>query len=84
MSAIPKTWLGKDQGKRLVAILAQIDPSLNPRDRVLWVLSEGGGKMTKSTLRRRVALKSGLLNPILEELAKEGRIRIEEQKVILL
>ncbi len=84
MLEIPETWLGKDQGKRLVTILAQIDPSLNPRDRILCVLSEGGGKMTRSTLRRRVALSHGLLNPVLEELEKEGRIRMEEQKVILL
>ena len=43
-------------------------------DRVLWILANSGGKMKRSDLRRRMAMKYADLDPILEELAKEGRI----------
>jgi predicted transcriptional regulator len=47
-----------------------------PRDRVLWILIEHGGKMKRSRLRSKVAMRYAQLNPILDELVKEGRIRI--------
>jgi len=37
-----------------------------------------GGKMERSKLRRFTGMRYALLDPILEELARDGRIRIEE------
>jgi hypothetical protein len=54
--------------------------SQSPRDRILWILAEHGGKMERSRLRRRMAMRYALLNPILEELAREGRIKIAAGK----
>ena len=59
------------------------DPQ-SPRDRILWVLSESSGKMDKSTLRRRAGMRLADLNPILEELAREGRIRIAGEVILLI
>ena len=50
--------------------------SQSPRDRILWILSNNGGKMERSRLRARAGMRYALLNPILDDLAKEGRIRI--------
>ena len=47
-----------------------------PRDRILWVLSSSGGKMERSRLRRCAGMRLADLEPILVELAREGRIRI--------
>ena len=47
-----------------------------PRDRVLWILAAHGGKMERSRLRRCMGVEDALLNPILEELAREGRIKM--------
>jgi hypothetical protein len=47
--------------------------SHSPRDRILWTLTEHGGKMERSRLRRRMAMRYAMLIPILEELAREGR-----------
>jgi predicted transcriptional regulator len=44
------------------------------RDQILWILSENDGKMKRSKLRVRAGMRYALLNPILEELKKEGRI----------
>ncbi|NBJ13999.1 MAG: hypothetical protein FNP40_00160 [Dehalobacter sp. 4CP] len=49
--------------------------SQSQHDRILWALSNGGGKMKRGDLRRRVGMRLADLEPILEELAKEGRIR---------
>ena len=51
--------------------------SQSPRDRILWILANHGGMIERSRLRRRMAMRYALLNPILEELAREGKIRIE-------
>jgi predicted transcriptional regulator len=50
--------------------------SQSPRDRILWILASNGGKMERSRLRRRMAMRYAVLNPIIEELAREGRIRL--------
>ena len=50
--------------------------SQSPRDRILWILADNGGKMERSRLRARTGMRYPLLNPILEELAREGRIKI--------
>ena len=50
--------------------------SQSPRDRILWILVNNGGKMERSRLRASTGMRDALLNPILEELAREGMIRI--------
>ena len=55
-----------------------------PRDRILWILSSSGGKMERSTLRRRLGMKLADLEPILGELAREGRIRITGEMISLI
>jgi len=48
----------------------------SPRDKVLWELYNSR-KMKKSNLRQRTGLRLSELDSILEELEKEGRVRIE-------
>jgi hypothetical protein len=55
----------------------------SPHDRILWILATSGGKMKRSDLRRRVSMRLADLEPILEDLAKEGRIRISGDMVSL-
>jgi predicted transcriptional regulator len=50
--------------------------SQSPRARILWILANKSGTMERSRLRRRMAMRYALLNPILDELVKEGRIRL--------
>lgn len=57
--------------------------SQSPRDRILWILANSGGKMERSRLRRCAGMKLADLNLILMELAEEGRIRISDDMVIL-
>jgi predicted transcriptional regulator len=47
------------------------------------ILSENGEKMERSKLRVRAGMRYALLNPILEELKKEGRIRMTGDLVSL-
>ena len=57
--------------------------SQSQHDRILWALSNSSGKMKRSDLRRRVSMRLADLEPILEELAKEGHIRISGDMVSL-
>ena len=50
--------------------------SQSPRDRIMWILTNNGGKMERSRLKACTGMRYALLNPILDELVKEGRIRI--------
>ena len=50
--------------------------SRSPRDRILWTLDAHGGKMERSRLRRCMGVEYAALNPILEELAREGKIKM--------
>jgi hypothetical protein len=50
--------------------------SQSPHDRILWILANNDGKMERSQLRAKVAMRYAQLSPILEELVKEGRIKI--------
>jgi hypothetical protein len=50
--------------------------SQSPRDHILWILANNGGKMERSRLRERTGMRYALLNFILEELAKDGRIKV--------
>ncbi len=54
--------------------------SQSPRDRVLWILANNGDIMERRRLRASTELRYAILNPILEELAREGRIRITAGK----
>ena len=54
--------------------------SQSPRDRVLRILANHGGTMERSRLRRRMAMRYTLLNPILDELVREGRIKLTLEK----
>jgi predicted transcriptional regulator len=54
--------------------------SQSPRDRVMWILVNNGGKMERSRLRTSTGMRYALLNPILDELAKEGRIKMTAGK----
>jgi hypothetical protein len=58
--------------------------SQSPRDRVMWILSEHDGQMERSRLRAATGMRYALLDPIIEELARDGRIRIEEGLVAIL
>jgi len=59
-------------------------PSQSPRDRVLWILANRGGRMEQSRLRRCAGMRLADLNPILGELANEGRIRISGETVSII
>jgi hypothetical protein len=56
----------------------------SPHDRILWILANSDGKMERSRLRRCTGIGYALLDPILLELAREGRIRISGKKITLL
>jgi len=58
------------------------DPQ-SPRDRILWILSNSGGKRERSKLRRCTGIKLADLN-LLGELAQEGRVRITGEVISLL
>ena len=58
-------------------------PSQSPRDRILWMLTNSGGKMERTRLRRCAGMKLADLDLILEEMAREGRIRISGDMVSL-
>ena len=59
-------------------------PSLSPRDRILWILATRGRKMERSRLRRCAGMRYADLDPILLDLAREGRIRMEDDIITLL
>jgi hypothetical protein len=47
---------------------------------VLWILTNYGGKMERSRLRASTGMRYAYLNPILEELVSEVRIKIASGK----
>ena len=58
--------------------------SQSPRDRILWILTNSGGKMDRNRLRRCAGIKLADLNLILGELARESRIRITDEVISLI
>ena len=58
--------------------------SQSPRDRILWILTNSGGRMDRSRLRRCAGIKLADLDLILGELAREGRIRITGEVILLI
>jgi DNA-binding MarR family transcriptional regulator len=49
-------------------------PPYNHRDRILWILAQKGGSVTRTDLRRSMEIKLENMERILGELEKEGRI----------
>jgi hypothetical protein len=49
-------------------------PSQSPRDHVLWILTNHGGRMERRRLRRCAGMRYVDLDPILLDLARESRI----------
>lgn len=62
----------------MVAVL-----EMNQRDKILWELT-AHGRMKKKDLRRCTGLRLSELEPILEELVREGKIRIDTTDIISL
>ena len=50
-------------------------PPYNHRDRILWILAQKGGSITRTELRRSIEMKQENMERILGELEKEGRIK---------
>jgi len=59
-------------------------PSQSPRDRILWILTNSGRKLERSGLRRCTGIRYADMNHIIEELEKEGRIRVSGETITLL
>ena len=57
-----------------------INCSQSPRDRILWILAHSGGQIERYKLRRRMGMRYTLINPILEDLVREGKIRLTLEK----
>ncbi len=55
----------------------------SPRDRILWILTNSGGKMDRSRLRRCAGMRYAQLDPILIELSGERKIKITGEMVSL-
>ena len=50
-------------------------PPYNHRDRILRILAQNGGSITRTELRRSMEVKLENMERILGELEKEGRIK---------
>jgi DNA-binding MarR family transcriptional regulator len=50
-------------------------PPYNHSERVLWILAQKGGSITRTELRRSMEIKLENMERILGELEKEGRIK---------
>ncbi len=59
-------------------------PSQRPHDGILWILSDHDGNMKISELRRRTGLRLHEIAPILEDLEREGKIRIDGKAISIL
>jgi hypothetical protein len=58
-----------------------MERSQSTRDMIQWELANNGSKLTRSVLRRRVEIKYADLDPVLEELERDGKIWRTEQGV---
>jgi len=58
-------------------------PAQSARDRILWILSESGGPMEISRLRRLTNIRNVALYPLLHELAREGMIVINGDIIVM-
>lgn len=57
---------------RAGGFILEMRSSQSPRDSILWILDNHGGKMERSRLRQRVGMKYADLDPILTELAAKA------------
>ncbi len=64
--------------------MARDSTSQSPRDRIFWILTNSGGKMNRSRLRRCAGIKLADLNPILGELAREKKIKITGETISII
>jgi DNA-binding MarR family transcriptional regulator len=55
-------------------------PPYDHRDRILWILAQKGGSITRTELRRSIEMKQENMERILGELEKEGRIKRTVEK----
>jgi hypothetical protein len=58
--------------------------SQSPRDRILWILTNSGGKIDRSRLRRCAGMRYAQLDPILIELSVQRKIKITGEVVSLI
>jgi hypothetical protein len=58
--------------------------SQSPRDRILWILTNSGGRMDRGRLRRCAGIKLADLDLILGELKRESKIRISGEAISLI
>ncbi len=58
--------------------------SQSPHDSILWILSDHGGSMKISELRQRTGLRLHELAPLLEDMEREGKIRIDGKTISIL
>jgi hypothetical protein len=72
--------------EKMAAYLEKIAKSLpqSKHDLILWMLANNDGKMVRSKLRMAMGLDYPLLDPILEELVKESRIKMISDDMIIL
>ncbi len=59
-------------------------PSQSLHDSILGILSNHGGRMKRSRLGRCAGMKYADVDPILGELARDGKIRIAREMIIIL
>jgi predicted transcriptional regulator len=74
--ADPRRRQRKRPGLRAGGNLEMTTLSQSLRDRILWILANHDGIMERSRLRRHMGMRYAILNPILDELAREGRIKM--------
>lgn len=55
----------------------------SPRDRILLRIREHGGEIERNKLERATSLSDAKLGPLLDDLAREGRIRISGEIISL-
>ncbi|MCJ7444952.1 MAG: hypothetical protein MUO26_10555 [Methanotrichaceae archaeon] len=51
------------------------------QDKILWELASHNGKLTRSSLRRRMKIKQANLDPILDDLVNQRKIKRSESGV---
>lgn len=52
----------------------------NDQDRVLWTLTEHRGSMAKSDLAHRLQMRQAELDVVLQELERDGKVKLTEIK----
>jgi hypothetical protein len=60
------------------------DSSQSPRDRVLWVLTNGSGMTDRSSLKMGTGMTYADLDPILGELTRDGKILKKGENISLI